>query len=360
MERNRFPGTLELITGKFLRHSDAYYRWRIGDRTAKLSNHKSPKLYDDLAVSYDKLGEHQRAIATATECERLFPGRYETAANLGTFYIHAGDLDSGITHITRAIEINPDAHFGRERYQLLMVAYLLSKRANGIQSFPLDPEWPEEEYYEHQTRGFAKFCELDNADAEKPLDEDTLIAEVLRGVQGMMKFGNYDSPVLLEALGDVLLAGHRDSDTKRIAARAYLRAAEACDLPDASGAYRQLAAKAVEIHVTHDQPGMPPKLTVELVEKNLQAELQDANQWYAELVEREREWIDANKDVDAEFKRVYYNATAPRTESPQPWTFEQIMGRRVMLGTALLITMACIGFYGLRMLYRALSTEGET
>ena len=32
MERLRFPSVLEIITGKFVRHSPAYYAWRIVDR----------------------------------------------------------------------------------------------------------------------------------------------------------------------------------------------------------------------------------------------------------------------------------------------------------------------------------------
>src|SRR5687768_12330427 len=36
MERSRFPGTLELITGKFLRHSPEFYEWRIRDRLKRL------------------------------------------------------------------------------------------------------------------------------------------------------------------------------------------------------------------------------------------------------------------------------------------------------------------------------------
>jgi hypothetical protein len=32
MERQRFPHALELITGKFLRHSAAFYEWRVQDR----------------------------------------------------------------------------------------------------------------------------------------------------------------------------------------------------------------------------------------------------------------------------------------------------------------------------------------
>jgi hypothetical protein len=35
-ERARFPGALELITGKFLRHSPEFYQWRIEDRRRRL------------------------------------------------------------------------------------------------------------------------------------------------------------------------------------------------------------------------------------------------------------------------------------------------------------------------------------
>ena len=36
VERGRFPQTLELITGKFLRHSTEFYRWRIADRERQI------------------------------------------------------------------------------------------------------------------------------------------------------------------------------------------------------------------------------------------------------------------------------------------------------------------------------------
>src|SRR5947207_15309999 len=63
MERQRFPGTLEISTGKFLRHSPAFYEWRVKDRLAKLE--KEPTnldWHDDLAVAYDKLGQTDKAI----------------------------------------------------------------------------------------------------------------------------------------------------------------------------------------------------------------------------------------------------------------------------------------------------------
>ena len=76
MERTRFPGTLELITGKFLRHSPEFYRWRIADRLKRLETAPSDAaLLDDLAVAYDKTGRHDEAIETARRTERSHPGR---------------------------------------------------------------------------------------------------------------------------------------------------------------------------------------------------------------------------------------------------------------------------------------------
>ena len=63
--------------------------------------------------------------------EQLYPGLYETRANLGTFYIHAGELEQGVEQIELAIEINPDAHFGREIYQKHLVNYVLTRKVDG-------------------------------------------------------------------------------------------------------------------------------------------------------------------------------------------------------------------------------------
>ncbi len=138
MERQKFPETLELITGQFLRHSPEFYRWRVEDREKRIAVEPNRlELYDDLAVAYDKLGEHQKAIETILAKEKLKPGLYETYANLGTFYIHSGQLEEGLKHIDKAIEINPDAHFGREKYQRLLVEYVLMKRSKGVSGLPL-------------------------------------------------------------------------------------------------------------------------------------------------------------------------------------------------------------------------------
>ncbi len=47
-----------------------------------------------------------------------------TLANLGTLYLHSGNASRGKELIARAIAINPDAHFGREKYQLWLAEYI--------------------------------------------------------------------------------------------------------------------------------------------------------------------------------------------------------------------------------------------
>ena len=40
-ERRAFPGTLELIVGKFAQHTDDFYEWRVRDRRGRLALHDS-------------------------------------------------------------------------------------------------------------------------------------------------------------------------------------------------------------------------------------------------------------------------------------------------------------------------------
>ena len=154
MERRRFPGTLEMITGKFVRHSPAYYEWRIQDRTKRMrSPAEDPGLADDLAVAYSKLGRHAEGIALLEQVLAAHPDRYETLANLGTIHMLAGDLKVGKEYIDRAIVINPDAHFGREKYQSLLAEYFLTTRKSPHPA----AEWPGIAHPKGQSHGFAKF-----------------------------------------------------------------------------------------------------------------------------------------------------------------------------------------------------------
>src|SRR4051794_11504813 len=128
-ERRGLPGVAEVIAGKWERHSPFFYEHRIKAMTAGLEkdpNHLAA--YDNLAVAFEKLGRPDEAIALMLKKEKLKPGEYTTEANLGTFYLHTGDFENGIAHIRKALEINPDAHFGREKYQLMAAEYLLEAK----------------------------------------------------------------------------------------------------------------------------------------------------------------------------------------------------------------------------------------
>ena len=177
MERKRFPTTLELITGKFLRHSKAFYEWRIKDRESRLNQERSSELYDDLAVAYEKTGRKDEAIRVMMDKDSSFPGLYTTHANLGTFYIHAGRLSDGIVEIDKALAINPEAHFGRELYQKRLVEYLLTLQVDKPLELPLSDQLTQG----MSPIGFASFL-LGDLDAAEPPEKkrEMLNANVCR------------------------------------------------------------------------------------------------------------------------------------------------------------------------------------
>lgn len=161
VERSRFPEVLELITGKFPRHSREFYEWRIQDRVRRLA--ASPDRLDwldDLAVAFDKTDRHEDAVREMLQALRQRPDRYETLANLGTLYLHWGRLDEGLTYISRAIQVNPEAHFGREVVQKLLVEYV---RGRGLEQRPLRQE------SRGDIAGFAAFVEKRRGGLALPL-----------------------------------------------------------------------------------------------------------------------------------------------------------------------------------------------
>jgi tetratricopeptide (TPR) repeat protein len=315
METQRFPGTLELITGKFLRHSKPFYEWRVEDRQKRIAeaaeNDESvAALYDDLAVAQEKTGQSEAAIETMLKKEELWPGQYTTQANLGTFYIHSGQLEKGIEHIEKAIEINPDAHFGREVYQKLLVEYVLENRAQGKLSPPFN-----DNAYGYEAAGFAKFV-LEKREID-PLTEDGSdkvseeIAKALAGVQGMMHFGNYRSPVLLEALADLLLAGSQEQNARLMACRAYLAASYVSDSPEAQDAFRASAERCIGSQLQTGSDHDSVQLAT--VEVEFERELKDAHAWFSQLSADEKSWISSSLNPDAEFDRQYRDAAPPET-----------------------------------------------
>jgi tetratricopeptide (TPR) repeat protein len=341
MERRQFPSTLELITGKFLRHSPDYYQWRIRDRKYRLEREPGNlALYDDLAAAYDKTGRHDRAVEIMLKKEQLKPGLYETYANLGTFYIHGGKPEEGLRHIKRAIEINPDAHFGREVYQQLLVEYVLEIRNSGRKGLPLSPADKDGV----RTQTFAKFVLA----RQKPKDgKEAEVGRAVKGVLGMMRFGKHDSPILLEALGDLLDVEFERSEprenAKRLAARAFLKASYEVKDHDAKGKYRWLAEQALRLQADRDTD---EQISLARLEIRFQTELDQGNEWYEQIRADEAKWVQSGADVDFEYSRKYYDEpTVSLPDSDDPLEQLVTFGIVALVGVALVVALVVYLFY---------------
>jgi tetratricopeptide (TPR) repeat protein len=274
METQRFPDALELITGKFLRHSPEFYQWRIKDREAKLKTNPTQwSYYDDLAVAYAKLHNNAKAIELMLKKEKLHPQQYETYANLGTFYIHDKQYEKGLTYIKKAIAINPDAHFGREVYQQYLVEYILSQKKAASDS-STNKRRPN--FYFFWT---------------KKVGNSGLSSQpAVKGVLGMMKFGNYRSPVLLEALGDLLVFSGSDPEDNAcfLAYFAYQRANKT------SRDYTFCLSR-------HNNQ------TSKELDEFLAQKIKEGDAFYQQIRQDEMRWIAEGKNPEEEFEKKYYH-----------------------------------------------------
>ena len=152
LQAQQLPETLRVITGRFERNPPLYYQMRIERSQQQLQqNPKRFALYDDIAVAQEKLGRDDAALQTIERKRQLLPtfnakdkankeAWYRYFANAGTFRAHrwlkAGadkatlnEMKSARAQIKRAIEIKPDAHFGRERYQLMAMDWIMARKS---------------------------------------------------------------------------------------------------------------------------------------------------------------------------------------------------------------------------------------
>lgn len=152
----RFAMVHDVLHERFPSHSKAWYEARNRMVLGKLESLDSTDatrwpLIDDLSVGLDRLGRPEEAVPflrekLAQQEAAGLGGRdlYTSFANLGTMLIHAhmgrmlrGDaeasqfVDEGLSLINRSIEVNPGAHFGRERWQLSIAEFI---KATGVDS----------------------------------------------------------------------------------------------------------------------------------------------------------------------------------------------------------------------------------
>lgn len=103
-----------------------------------------------------------------------------------------------------------------------MVEYLMEEASNEALN--------DESKSNRRSRSFDEYLFLKRDETQPPEEQVAEYQSAITGLVGMLRFGNHDSPVLLEALGD-LLSSHLPLDDRaaananRLGTRAYLVAA---------------------------------------------------------------------------------------------------------------------------------------
>jgi tetratricopeptide (TPR) repeat protein len=194
-EARGLPEVVAVLTGRFERNPPLFYEMRLGRVTTHLQSHPEDlAAYDDAGVACDRLGRGDEAISWMEKMRAQLDGLdasrpevkealYRYHANLGTFLVHRwvrqgadrakiGEVEAARDEIARALEINPNAHFGREKYQLRAIEWIIKPPGSAGQPYlpnllgwepnPLgsiaDPELADE-----AVRGLAGLIVLGNA-----------------------------------------------------------------------------------------------------------------------------------------------------------------------------------------------------
>ena len=313
----QLPETLRVITGRFERNPPLYYQMRIArERTALADAPKQFNLYDDIGVALDKLGRDDEALQTINAKRALLPtfdandkanreNWYRTFANAGTFRAHRflkagapleqlGEMKTARAQIKRAIEIKPDAHFGRERYQLMAMDWIIASKSNATKKTL--GEW------------------IAGRDGWKPYTYNETLAQsgrkrAVEGLSGLIVLGGaWQSPDVFEALAASLNA----SDSVTLRYMALQRAQELLDIGQSSlGESKDKIAEetwADNYETVHVNLQNYPRLDALFLE--LRAE---ANAWNS----ARQKWMIrklktcAHPDTDANFWKGYTETAPP-------------------------------------------------
>lgn len=167
IEARGVPDAIQAISGRFARNPPLFFTMRLQRTVRELQVDPSRlDLYDDAAVACDRISRSDEAIVwiekKRVQLEKLDPKNpkvrdhwYRYWANVGTFRAHrwlrAGadrkriaQMKQARDEIRRAIKLNPGAHFGREKYQLKAMEWIVAppKAAQGnVPDFLNLQEW---------------------------------------------------------------------------------------------------------------------------------------------------------------------------------------------------------------------------
>jgi tetratricopeptide (TPR) repeat protein len=124
-EKAHSPKLADAILGKgALVPEPARLRARIAQLNAQ-RRADDPAWWNDLAGAHLRLGQPAEAVKLLEPVASRFPDDYGIHANLGTAYHLLGRYADAEREIARDLALNPDAHFGLEKYHLALLQYLV-------------------------------------------------------------------------------------------------------------------------------------------------------------------------------------------------------------------------------------------
>ncbi|HWD92719.1 MAG TPA: tetratricopeptide repeat protein [Verrucomicrobiae bacterium] len=95
-------------------------------KSLEADRHENDSMWwNNLAGAYIRLGQSGTAVKLLEPVAGKFRDDYGIHANLGTAYHLLGRYQDAEREIARDLEINPNAHFGLEKYHLALLQYLV-------------------------------------------------------------------------------------------------------------------------------------------------------------------------------------------------------------------------------------------
>ena len=124
-ERTRSKDLATAIQGEPVPADDPQ---KLRARITELEAHRdetNANWWNNLAGAYLRLNQPADAMKILEPVMARFPNDYGIHANLGTAYHLLGRYAEAEKEIARDLEINPEAHFGLEKYHLALLQYLM-------------------------------------------------------------------------------------------------------------------------------------------------------------------------------------------------------------------------------------------
>jgi tetratricopeptide (TPR) repeat protein len=328
---------VNVIAGRFARNPPLYFEMRLARVSEEIqAKPESLALYDDAGVACDRLGRYDEALRWMDLKRRQLEAQgarpqdehwYRYYANVGTFRAHKWlaegakqdrrkELQQARNEIAKAIQINPDAHFGREKYQLLVMEWLLEG--------------------DDQTGRPALLRYL-----EREIEEDADAAAA--GLAGLVVLGNaWQSVDVFDALATAL-NWTGDSGPAIMAAlrRDELLAEGKVSL--GSGRFKPGA-----VTLEHDMRADKDRRSIERAYKRARSE---ADKWHEAREEfmLQRLQGDRHPDTDPSFWDGYVDSDPPQLFNPAPH-WRELYGPYILLMVgAFALTLAFVSAVGSRI-----------